>query len=99
MTIDVGRNVHQFLQGGGKQLGTSADWGYVSFDYCYTYFHAFREGGEVENMVAPDNLFSSINLPSAPEAVLQIAASIWILREQRRCTSGRHYPANRVVLN
>ncbi len=54
--MDLDANLRRYLDGGTSSGGRKPNERYTSFDYCFNYFQAFRESGEVSALASPTNL-------------------------------------------
>jgi len=54
--VDLDANLRRYLGGATSSGGRKPNERYTSFDYCYNYFQAFRESGEVSALATPTNV-------------------------------------------
>ena len=53
--MNLDENIAKYLDGATGSGGRKPDARYASFDYCFNYFQAFREAGNVGAIAEPEN--------------------------------------------
>ena len=51
--LNLETNLRIYLDGGDDTDGRQPNERYTSFDYCFNYFHSFRESGNTRELVSP----------------------------------------------
>jgi hypothetical protein len=54
--LDLDANLRRYLDGAAASSGRKPDARYTSFDYCFNYFQAFRDSGDISALASPANV-------------------------------------------